>query len=311
MTTEKIWFNGEIVEEDKAKVGIRSRSLHYGFGVFEGIRYYKTDSEGPVIFRLRDHIQRFFDSAEMHEWYIPFFKAHIWQACIDVVRANKLEEGYIRPLMFVDEGDKKGLEAIDSKDIKVAIMVWLWESYLGKEEVVKGIRLKISSFRKVPGGLMFKSKTSGNYILSYDARQEANNSGFNEALLLDQNGFVAEGTAENIFFVKKGEIVTPPPSAPILMGITRDSIMKIARREGYGNVVERNFTVEELFIADEVFLTGTAAEITPVREVDGRLIGMGKPGPITLKIQEKLFDIVHGKSKDYKDWLTYADKEGL
>ncbi len=304
--TKKIWLNGEIVNWGEARVHVTSRTLNYGIGgVFEGLRYYNTD-KGPAIFRLSEHIKRLFDSAKIEDLEIPFSYFEIRRACMDIARLNNLKQGYIRPLVFVDDEDKMGLGPIG--DVKVSIATWGWDSYLGEESLAKGIKLKTSSYTKdnrtPERALMWKAKAVGNYSLLHRAKKQALKQGNDEALLLSEDGFVAECSAENIFFVKNGMLITPPQSAPILLGITRDSIIKIAQNKGYG-VIEWDIVKKQLYAADEIFLTGTAAEVTPVREIDNRKVGDGKPGLITLELQKIYFDIVHGKMEKYKRWLTY------
>ncbi len=301
---EKLWMNGKLIDwhDPKAYTHVISYTLHYGIGVFEGLRAYETHDGNSIIFRLEDHIKRFFESAKMEDLNIPFFKSDICNACIEVVKANKLTSGYIRPLSFIGES-KMGL-GHNKNDTKTTIMAWPWDSYLGDEGLKNGIRLKTSSWTKCRNMAMTKSKSVSNYGLSNRTKMEAIKAGYDEALLLDDNGLVAEASAENIFFVKDGKIITPPPSAPILIGITRNSIIDIATWEEY-EIIERNFTREELYTADEVFLTGTAAELAPVREIDTQIIGNGKPGPTTLNLQKKFFNILRGKNGFYKDWLTH------
>ena len=304
--TEKIWFNGKVVDWNEARVHVTSRTLNYGIGgVFEGIRYYNTD-KGPAIFRLPEHTGRLFYSARLEDLEIPFSFWEIYSACLNIVRVNNLKEGYIRPLVFVDDEAQMGLGLIDK--VKVSITTWGWDTYLGEESLRKGIKLKTSSYIKnsriLEYRLMWKAKAVGNYSILHRAKKQVLNEGNDEALLLSEDGFVAECSAENIFFVKNKVIITPALSAPILVGITRDSIIKIAQDKGYEVVEKWYITKKELYAADEIFLTGTAAEITPVREIDNRKVGDGKPGPITLELQKIYFDAVYGRLKRYEHWLT-------
>ncbi|MBI1823878.1 MAG: branched-chain amino acid transaminase [Nitrospirae bacterium] len=298
--TKFIWLDGKLVPWGEAKVHVLTHSLHYGLGVFEGIRCYKG-SAGPVIFRLKEHTERLFDSAHITRMKIPFSIKEIMDATIETVKTNGLEEGYIRPLVFIGYGEM-GLY-VKENPIQVMIAAWPWGTYLGDEGIKSGIRVKISSFTRHHVNIsMTRAKVSGYYVNSQIAKLEAKELGFDEALLLDTEGYVAEGPGENIFIVRKGELKTVPLTS-ILDGITRNSVMTLARELGIPFREER-FTRDELYIADEAFFTGTAAEITPIREVDGRQIGKGKPGPITQRIQEKFFNIVRGKEKSHAEWLV-------
>jgi branched-chain amino acid aminotransferase len=300
--TEKIWMDGKFVNWDDANVHILTHSLHYGLAVFEGIRCYET-AEGPAVFRLKEHVERLFESAHIFQMKIPFTKEEIENAIIGTVKANSIKECYIRPLAHIGYG-AMGIFPKDNP-INVSIAVWPWGAYLGEEGLTKGIRVKVSSFiRSHVNYNMTRGKVCGYYVNSQLAKKEAISCGYDEALLLDTEGYVSEGSGENIFIVRGGALKTTPLTS-ILEGITRDSVMKIARDEGF-RVAEERFTRDELYIADEAFFTGTAAEITPIREVDGRAIGEGRPGPITRKIQSIFFDIVKGKNKDYGSWRTYV-----
>jgi branched-chain amino acid aminotransferase len=274
--------------------------LHYGTGAFEGIRCYKT-GKGSAIFRLKEHVARLFDSCHILNIKCPFTPEQISKAVIESIRINKLRECYIRPLIYIGYG-AMGLYIKDNP-VKVAIAVWPWGAYLGEEGIKNGIRVKVSSFTRLHANItMTKSKTCGDYVNSTLAKSEALACEYDEALLLDTNGYVAEGTGQNIFIVRNGVLHTPPlPS--VLEGITRRSIMEMAKKQKI-EVRERYFTRDELYIADEAFFTGTAAEVTPIREVDGRSIGGGKPGPITKKLQTLFFKIVKGEAPTYKAWLT-------
>ncbi|MEK6528909.1 MAG: branched-chain amino acid transaminase, partial [Nitrospirota bacterium] len=292
---------GKLVNWADANIHILTHTLHYGLGVFEGIRCYKT-SEGSAIFRLQEHIDRLFDSSRILQVEIPYTPEEIRKAIIETVKVNKLRGCYIRPIVYIGDG-AMGIYPKDNP-IKVAIAVWPWGAYLGEEGIKNGIRVKISSFtRHHVNVTMTKSKTCGNYVNSLLAKKEAISCGYDEALLLDTHGYVSEGSGQNIFIVRKGVLKTTPlPS--VLEGITRNSVIEMAQNEGI-KVIEENFTRDELYISDEAFLTGTASEITPIREVDGRITGKGKPGPVTKKLQDLFFKIVSGRDKAYKLWLTY------
>jgi len=297
--SKKIWMDGKFIDWDNANVHILTHTLHYGTGAFEGIRCYRT-KKGPAVFRLREHVDRLFDSCHILQIDPPFSHEEISTAIIESVKVNGLKECYIRPLVYIGYGTM-GLYPKENP-IRVAIAVWPWGAYLGEEGIKNGIRAKVSSFAW--NAALTKSKTCGDYVNSTLSKREALSCGFEEALLLDSNGFVSEGTGQNIFIVKNGVLLTPPLPA-VLEGITRNSIMEIARKEEI-EVHEVAYTRDEVYIADEAFLTGTAAEVTPIREVDGRMIGNGKPGPITKKLQNLFFKIVKGEVKAYKSWLTYV-----
>ncbi len=300
---KKIWLDGKLVDWDEANVHILTHTLHYGMGVFEGIRCYKSDDGRSAIFRLREHTRRLFDSAHISQMEIPFTQDEINEATASILKENDLSEGYIRPLVFIGDG-AMGLHPGKNK-IRVAIAGWTWGAYLGDDGLENGIRTKISSFaRNYVNAGMTKAKIVGNYVNSTLAKREVVAAGYDEALLLDTDGYLSEGSGENIFIVRDGEIKTTPNTS-ILKGITRDSIIEIARDNGL-KVTEERFTRDELYIADECFLTGTAAEITPVREVDDRAIGTGKPGPVTKKLQKIFFDTVKGRDKTYERWLNYV-----
>jgi branched-chain amino acid aminotransferase len=299
--SKKIWMDGKFVNWADANVHILTHTLHYGTGAFEGIRCYKT-KKGSAIFRLQEHVDRLMDSCHILNITSPFSNAKIRKAIIDTVKVNKLKECYIRPLVFIGYG-AMGLYT-KGNPIRVAVAAWPWGAYLGEEGLKKGIRVKVSSFTRLHVNVsMTKSKTCGDYVNSTLAKSEAVACGYDEALILDTSGFVSEGTGQNIFIVRDGVLMTPPlPS--VLEGITRKSIIEMAQKEKI-RVCETNFTRDEVYIADEAFFTGTAAEVTPIREVDGRSIGNGKPGPVTKKLQDLFFKIVKGESKSYKSWLAY------
>ena len=297
-----IWLDGKFVSWDQAQVHLLTHTLHYGLGVFEGIRAYLGADGRTAIFRLPEHIHRLFDSAHIVQMDIPFSEAAISQACIDTMRQNEQKEAYLRPLVFIGEG-AMGLHP-QQNAIRVAIITWVWGAYLGDEGLRLGIRLKTSSFtRHHINVMMTNAKVVGNYVNSILAKREVTKAGYDEALLLDTNGYVAEASGENIFLVKDGCLITPPLTS-VLPGITRDCVITIARDLGL-SIQEQRFPRDEIYIADEVFLTGTAAELTPVRELDDRAIGSGKPGPITKKIQEVYFAAVKGEKPEYTRWLTY------
>ncbi len=300
--SKKIWMDGKFVNWADANVHILTHTLHYGTGAFEGIRCYKT-GKGSAIFRLKEHVDRLFDSCHILNIQSPYSADKIKKAIIDTVKINKLKECYIRPIVFIGYG-AMGLYPKDNP-IKVAIAAWPWGAYLGEDGIKNGIRVKVSSFTRLHVNMtMTKSKTCGDYVNSSLAKSEALECGYDEALILDTSGFVSEGTGQNIFIVRDGVLMTPPlPS--VLEGITRKSIIEMASRAKI-KVYETNFTRDEVYIADEAFFTGTAAEVTPIREVDGRVIGSGKPGPITKKLQSLFFKVVKGRAKGYNSWLTYV-----
>ncbi|MEW6410219.1 MAG: branched-chain amino acid transaminase [Nitrospirota bacterium] len=299
--SRKIWMDGKFVDWADANVHILTHTLHYGLGVFEGIRCYKA-KKGSAVFKLKEHIRRLFLSAHIFQIDIPYTEKEVEKAIIETVRINGLEECYIRPLVYIGYG-AMGLYPRDNP-IRVAIATWPWGTYLGDEGIKNGIRVKVSSFARYHVNTsMSRAKVCGYYINSQMAKKEAILSGYDEALLLDTDGYVSEGSGENIFIVRNGIIKTTPLTS-ILEGITRDSIINIAKDENYEIVAER-FTRDEVYIADEAFFTGTAAEVTPIKEVDGRIIGNGKPGPITKNLQEIFFNIVTGMNDRYAEWLTY------
>jgi branched-chain amino acid aminotransferase len=296
-------MDGALIPYDEANVHVLSHSLHYGLAVFEGMRCYKVDGGRSAIFRAREHIRRLFDSAHIIEMQIPFSQEEVIKACCDVVRVNRLEECYLRPLAFYGEGEM-GLSARGNK-VRVAIAGWPWGAYLGEEGAKRGVRLKTSSFvRFHHNSLMPHAKASGHYANSILAGYEARRNGYDEALLLDVNGYVAEGSGENFFIVRDG-VVRTPPLMSILPGITRDAVMKILRDQAI-TVIEQQFPRDAIYIADEAFMTGTAAEVTPVRELDDRVVGSGMPGPVTLKVQEVFSAALRGRDARYRDWLHYV-----
>jgi branched-chain amino acid aminotransferase len=295
-----IWLDGEMVPWRDAKIHVLTHTLHYGMGVFEGVRAYETD-QGPAIFRLNEHVDRLFNSAKILNMKMPFTKAQIAEAQKQAVVENNLKSAYLRPMCFYGS-EAMGLRA-DGLKTHVMIAAWEWGAYLGVDGINKGIRIKTSSFsRHHVNVTMCKAKANGNYMNSMLALQEAMKDGYDEAMLLDVDGFVAEGSGENIFIVR-GEKIYTPDLTSALDGITRNTIYVLAKELGY-DVIEKRITRDEVYIADEVFFTGTAAEVTPIREVDNRPIGNGGRGPITEKLQTMYFDAVHGRSEQYKDWLT-------
>jgi branched-chain amino acid aminotransferase len=299
--TEKIWMDGKFVDWDNATVHVLTHTLHYGLGVFEGIRCYET-RKGPAIFRLDEHVERLFDSSHIFLMEIPFSRDEIRDAIINTVKVNRMKECYIRPLVYIGYG-AMGLYP-KGNPVSVSIAVWPWGAYLGDEALENGIKVKTSSFiRNHVNSNMSRGKVCGYYVNSQLAKKEALSCGFDEAVLLDTEGYVSEGSGENIFIVRNGTLKTTPLTS-ILEGITRDSIMTIAKDERI-RVVEERFSRDELYISDEAFFTGTAAEVTPIREVDGRMIGNGKSGELTRRLQAKFFDIVKGKNKKYETWLKF------
>ncbi|EGG94331.1 Branched-chain amino acid aminotransferase [gamma proteobacterium IMCC1989] len=297
-----IWLDGEMVDWREAKVHVLTHTLHYGMGVFEGVRAYETE-KGPAIFRLQDHTDRLFNSAKILDMTMPFSKEEINDAQLQAVQKNNLSSAYLRPMCFYGS-EGMGLRA-DNLKTHVMVAAWSWGAYLGDDGLNKGIRIKTSSFtRHHVNVTMCKAKANGNYMNSMMALQEALRDGYDEAMLLDVDGFVAEGSGENIFLVRQGKIYTPDLTSA-LDGITRNTIFVLAQECGY-EIIEKRITRDEVYIADEVFFTGSAAEVTPIREVDNRTIGNGGRGPITEKLQTMYFDVVHGRNPKYDDWLTYC-----
>jgi branched-chain amino acid aminotransferase len=299
-TTEKIWFDGKFVPWHEANVHVMCHSLHYGVGVFEGIRSYKCSDGKSAIFRHKEHVARLFDSAKIMEMAIPFTQEEVRGAIVETLKVNNLPEGYVRPLSFIGCG---GMGVFPGNNpVHLIIAVWPWGAYLGEEALEKGIRVRTSSFtRHHVNVMMTKAKVCGNYVNSVLAKREALADGYNEALMLDTEGYVAEASGENIFIVKNS-IIKTTPLGPILGGITRESIIALARDMGY-TVIEERFTRDELYSADEAFFTGTAAEITPIREVDRRTIGAGTSGPVCKLLQQEFFRIVRGDNLKFAEWL--------
>ena len=297
----KIWMDGQLVEWRDAKIHVLTHTLHYGCGAFEGVRAYETTS-GTQIFRLREHTERLFNSAKILRMAIPFSIDEVMQAQRTVVRENKLASGYLRPLVWI--GDKKLGVSPKGNTIHLMVAAWPWGAYLGEEGLARGIRVKTSSYTRHHVNItMTQAKAVSNYTNSILANMEATDEGYDEALLLDPAGFVAEGAGENIFVIKKGVVYTPDLSAGALNGITRDTIFAICQDLGL-KLVEKRITRDEVYISDEAFFTGTAAEVTPIRELDRITLGSGARGPITQKIQAAFFDIVGGRNPKYAGWLT-------
>ncbi|MGH2922117.1 MAG: branched-chain amino acid transaminase [Gaiellaceae bacterium] len=300
--TDKIWMNGELVDWADATVHVGSHGLHYGTGVFEGIRCYETD-KGPAVFRLTDHLARLHDSARLLYMDIPYSVDELKAASMDVIAANGLPECYLRPIAFYGYGEL-GVSTAGNPVVTV-IMSWPWGAYLGDEGMKNGIRVKISSWQRVgPNTIPHASKATGIYLNSMLAVTEANRAGYDEAILLTADGYIADGSGENVFVVKDGAVATPPLSTSILPGITRDSVIQILQDLGY-TVEEKNLIRSDLITADEVFMTGTAAEVTPIREVDDHEIG--PPGPVTKELQTAYLDTCRGKSERWAQWLEYAN----
>jgi branched-chain amino acid aminotransferase len=295
-----IWYDGKMVPWRDATTHVLTHSLHYGLAVFEGVRAYHT-AIGTAIFRLKEHTDRLFNSAKIFMMEIPFTREQISEAQREVVRANKLDSCYLRPLVFY--GSEKMGVSPKGAQVHVAIAAWPWGAYLGEEGLQKGIRVKTSSFQRHHINVsMVRSKTAGHYVNSILANLEATRDGYDEALLLDTQGFVAEGAGENLFIVKDGQVFEPEMVSG-LTGITRATVIELARDLGHP-VSAKPMTRDDVYLADEAFFTGTAAEVTPIRELDGRVLGAGRRGPVTEKIQSLFFDVVNGKAAKYENWLT-------
>lgn len=302
---DKIWVDGELIAWDDAKEHMLAHSLQYGLGAFEGIRAYLRADGKTSVFRLDAHIDRLLESCHIATLAVPFTRSQLIEGCIATIRANKLRECYLRPLVYLGYGGL-GLGSLESP-VRTMIAAFEWGAYLGEAGLRDGVRCTISSYRRgAIDSFMSKGKISGQYVTSILAKREAVRLGFDEALMLDQNGVVAEGTGENIFMVKGGVVHTPPLSVSILAGITRDSAITLIRDLGY-ELREATFTRDQLWTADEVFMTGTAAEVTPIREIDGRAIGSGKPGPITKDLQQKFFAVVKGSDNGHPEWFHSVD----
>jgi branched-chain amino acid aminotransferase len=300
--TESIWLDGRLVPWAEANVHVLTHALHYGVGVFEGIRCYATHDGRSAIFRLDEHVERLFGSAHVLQIAMPFERARITEACKETVRASGLAECYIRPIAFLGDGEM-GLAARPAT--RVAIAVWAWGAYLGDDGIRNGVRLKTSSFQRFhPNTLLTKAKASGHYVNSILAAREARTAGYDEALMLDVDGYVSEASGENIFIVQQG-VVKTTPLPTVLAGITRDAVLRMLRDQGV-EVREERFTRDEVYLADEAFFTGTAAEVTPIRELDDRVVGPGTPGPISTRLQELFFRVVRGREEGYREWLAFV-----
>jgi branched-chain amino acid aminotransferase len=298
------WMNGKLIPFDQATTHISAFTLHYGVAAFEGIRCYQRHDGKSAVFRLREHIERLFGSMKVCGNEVPFTVSQVEQACLEVLRANQLAEAYLRPLVYSGPGSL-GLGAKDAP-IEAVVIAFPWGAYLGDDGINKGIRCHVSTFvRGHVNNVMSKAKLSGQYINSVLAKREAQRHGYDEAIMLDADGRVAEGTGENIFAIHKGRIYTPPLDMPILEGITRDAVITLAKAEGF-EVVEQSFTRDFLYQVSEVFFTGTACEVTPVREIDHRTIGTGSPGPVTRKLQAAFAAVVKGPGEPRPEWLTYV-----
>ncbi len=301
----KLWMNGEIINQPDAKVHVLTHSLHYGIAVFEGVRAYQTADKRTAVFRLKDHTERLLGSAKIFQLEVPFDAATLEQAHKEVVKQNNLAEAYIRPLIWVG-AEKLGLSA-HNNSVNAMVAAWHWGAYLGEEGIQKGIRVKTSSYtHHLPNVTMCKAKAASNYPVSIMANREVTRNGYDEAILMDSQGYVCQGSGENLFLVKNGELHTPDLAGGALDGITRRTIIQFAADLGI-KVTERRITRDEFYLADEIFMTGTAAEVTPIREYDDRKIGNGGRGELTEKLQTLYFDVVHGRNEQYMDWLDFID----
>jgi branched-chain amino acid aminotransferase len=299
---KKIWLDGQLIDWDAANVHVMTHSLHYGLAAFEGIRAYQRADGGTYVFRLREHVDRLFDSCKMCLLKPEYTREQVIRVCGEILRVNGMTEGYIRPMVYVGEG-AMGIYA-PNNPVRTAVIAWKWGAYLGEEALKSGIRTKISSFARHHINVrLAKAKMTGQYTNSVLAKREAKLGGYDEAILLDSNGYVSEGSGENIFVVRKGVIHTPDLSCSILEGITRDTVITLARELGM-TVAEDRITRDQLWLADEVFFTGTAAEVTPVREIDNRTVGDGTVGVLTKRIQQRFFEVVRGSDTSHPEWLT-------
>jgi branched-chain amino acid aminotransferase len=301
---EKIWMDGELVDWKDAQIHVLSHALHYGSGVFEGIRAYST-VRGPAVWHLDEHLKRLYRSAKLYHLEIPFSPEALTEGTKDLIRVNALESCYVRPLVFRGYGEM-GVNPLEAP-VNVVIAVWPWGAYLGDEALERGVRIKISSWRRNPqNSLPAAAKATGQYINSVLAKVESLKAGYDEAIMLNDHGYITDGSGENVFIVRKGMLVTPPTQAGCLDGITRESVITLARENGY-EVREENLVRTDLYNADECFFTGTAAEITPIREVDDRLVGEGHRGPVTKELQSSFFAATKGENPVHADWLTYVN----
>lgn len=302
----KLWLDGELINQPDAKIHVLTHSLHYGLAVFEGVRAYQTDDGRTAIFRLAEHTERLLNSAKIFQLDVPYSFDELLQAQKDVVRESGLVSAYIRPLIWVGS-EKLGIAAKDNS-IHAAVAAWQWGAYLGEEGIQKGIRVKTSSYtHHLPNVTMCKAKAASNYPVSILANQEVTRNGYDEAILMDPQGYVCQGSGENLFLVKNGELHTPDLAGGALDGITRRTIIQFAHDLGI-KVVERRITRDEFYLADEIFMTGTAAEVTPIREYDDRTIGKGGRGEITERLQSLYFDVVHGRNEKYRSFLSFVDE---
>jgi len=301
---DSIWLDGSLVPWDQATDHLLAHTVHYGVGAFEGIRAYQRGDGRTAVFRLREHIERLLDSCTICTLECPYTRDQLMAACVDVVKANKMTSAYLRPLVYLGYG-ALGLGSFEPP-VRTMVACYEWGAYLGEEGLKRGIRCMVSGFTRAnANAVMNKGKICGQYVTSVLAKRMAIKTGFEEALMLDPQGYLAEATGENIFIVKHGVVRTPPTSAAILAGITRDTAIQLLREHGV-EVREAPIARDELYIADEVFLTGTAAEITPVREIDHRKVGRGEVGPVTRRVQESFFSIVKGTDSKHDSWLTYV-----
>jgi branched-chain amino acid aminotransferase len=299
---KSIWMEGELIDWDDAKLHLLTHTMHYGLGAFEGIRAYQRADGATAVFRLHEHVGRLFDSCKLMSIEPRFNREQVSAACVSLLRANRMEEAYLRPIVWIGDG-AMGVYAPDNP-IRTAVVAWRWGAYLGKGAVENGIRVKVSSWARHHIHVsLAKGKIMGQYTNSIMAKREAKMAGYDEAVLMDVQGYVSEGSGENVFIVKKGRLLTPPLSASILEGVTRDTILVLAREEGIP-VSEEMITRDQLYLADEAFFTGTAAEVTPIREVDDRRVGDGAIGAITRRLQQRYFDVVKGSDGSHPEWLT-------
>jgi branched-chain amino acid aminotransferase len=303
--SDKIWLDGEFVDYDQANVHILTHTLHYGLGAFEGIRCYKRADGNSAIFRLSEHIRRLFESCKICMIDVPFTQEELERVCIETVKVNGFEDCYLRPVVFLGHGEM-GLSAT-SNTVRAAVIAWKWGAYLGDEGLENGIRAKVSSFnRQHVNANMVKGKINGQYVNSILAKREVMASGYDEAIMLDSEGYVSEASGENIFVVHRDKVMTTPIGASILGGITRDTVMTLAKERDV-EIIEQRFTRDMLYTADEIFMTGTAAEVTPVREVDDRQVGSGTVGPVTKAVQATYFEQVKGSATDHPEWLAIVE----
>lgn len=302
---KKVWMDGELVPFEDANIHILTHTFHYGLGAFEGIRCYQRADGASAIFRLGEHIRRLLETCHICTIESPYTQAEIEQACVETVRANEFKDCYLRPVVFLGH-QEMGLSAMGN-DVRVAVIAWPWGAYLGSDGLTQGIRAKVASFnRHHVNSSMAKGKINGQYVNSVLAKREVMKAGYQEAIMLDTNGYVSEASGENIFWVRDGVLYTTPLGSSILGGITRNTVLTLARERGY-EIIEQRVTRDFLYVADEIFMTGTAAEVTPVRELDDRQIGTGKPGPVTTLLQDAYFDQVRGSATDHMEWLTMVE----